>query len=172
MAWIFTIFGSKQSQRRMLFHDFFSNERNERKVPEKFEKLAKFVRKFLKIHIADVINFLETPLSTFDFCRDDDDDRLRSNNNDATRQGRWRITTPKKGKECSENSRAYINIRKRSATIRKQSKSVTKMIGKRSKKKKKLFEWWYLNCIQKVVTNFLLMVLKISKPSMKLGYRL
>ena len=35
----------------------FSNERNERKVPEKFEKLSIFFRIIQKIDIADVINY-------------------------------------------------------------------------------------------------------------------
>ena len=33
------------------------NERNKRKVPEKFEKLSKKFSKLLKIDIADVINY-------------------------------------------------------------------------------------------------------------------
>ena len=40
MARILTIFGPKRSQRPKLFHEKFSNERNERKVPEKFEKIS------------------------------------------------------------------------------------------------------------------------------------
>ena len=58
MARILTIFGPKRSQRPKLFHEKFSNERNEQKVPEKFEKLSNiFFRKILKIDIADVINY-------------------------------------------------------------------------------------------------------------------
>ena len=45
MARILTIFGPKRSQRPKLFHEKFSNERNERKVPEKFEKLSIFFSK-------------------------------------------------------------------------------------------------------------------------------
>ena len=41
MARNLTIFGPNRSQRPKLFHEKFSNERNERKVPEKFEKLSK-----------------------------------------------------------------------------------------------------------------------------------
>ena len=40
MARILTKFGLKKSQRPKLFHGKFSNERNERKVPEKFEKMS------------------------------------------------------------------------------------------------------------------------------------
>ena len=57
MARILTIFGPKRSQRRKLFDGKFSSERNEQKVPEKFEKLSKKNRKILKIDIADVINY-------------------------------------------------------------------------------------------------------------------
>ena len=53
---ILTIFGPTRSQRRKLFHETFSNERNEQKVPENFEKSSKN-RKILKIDIADVINY-------------------------------------------------------------------------------------------------------------------
>ena len=56
MAQILTIFGPKRSQRRKLFDENFSNERNERKVPEKFENYRKKIRKIQKIDIADVIN--------------------------------------------------------------------------------------------------------------------
>ena len=42
MARILTIFGPKRSQQRELFHEQFSNERNEQKVPEKFEKICFF----------------------------------------------------------------------------------------------------------------------------------
>ena len=56
MARILTIFGLKRSQRPKLSHEKNLNERNEQKVPEKFEKLWKHVRKILKIDIADVIN--------------------------------------------------------------------------------------------------------------------
>ena len=38
MARILMKFGPKKSQRRKLFDEKFSNDRNERKVPEKFEK--------------------------------------------------------------------------------------------------------------------------------------
>ena len=48
---------TKKSQRRKLFDEKISNERNERKVPEKFEKLSICFRKILKIDIADVINY-------------------------------------------------------------------------------------------------------------------
>ena len=41
MARILTKFGPKKSQRRKLFDEKFSNERDERKVPGKFEKLSK-----------------------------------------------------------------------------------------------------------------------------------
>ena len=41
MARIFTIFGPKRSQRPELFHEKLLNKQNERKVPEKFEKLSK-----------------------------------------------------------------------------------------------------------------------------------
>ena len=57
MARILTIFGPKRSQRRKLFDEKFSNERNERKVPEKFEKLSKFFRNVLKVANVDVINY-------------------------------------------------------------------------------------------------------------------
>ena len=57
MARILTIFGPKRSQRPKLFHEKFLNERNEQKVPEKFEKLSTKNRKILKIDIADVINY-------------------------------------------------------------------------------------------------------------------
>ena len=39
---------TKKSQRRKLFDEKNSNERNERKVPEKFEKLSKKLDKFSK----------------------------------------------------------------------------------------------------------------------------
>ena len=57
MARILTIFGPKKSQRRKLLDEKQSNDRNERKVPEKIEKLSKHFRKILKIDIADVINY-------------------------------------------------------------------------------------------------------------------
>ena len=57
MARILTIFGPKRSQRRKLFDEKISNERNEWKVPEQFEKSQKQIRKILKIDIADVINY-------------------------------------------------------------------------------------------------------------------
>ena len=57
MTRILTKFGPKKSQRRKLFDEKFSNERDERKVPGKFEKLSKKNRKILKIDIADVINY-------------------------------------------------------------------------------------------------------------------
>ena len=46
MARILTKFGPKKSQRRKLFDENFSNERDERKVPGKVEKLSKKVKKF------------------------------------------------------------------------------------------------------------------------------
>ena len=42
------IFGPKNSQRRELFREKFSNERDERKVVEKFEKYFEFFLKFFK----------------------------------------------------------------------------------------------------------------------------
>ena len=57
MTGILMKFGPKKSQRRRLFDEKFSNERSERKVPEKIEKLSKNIRKILKIDIADVINY-------------------------------------------------------------------------------------------------------------------
>ena len=39
---------TKKTQRHKLFDEKFSNERNKRKVPEKFEKLSKKNRKILK----------------------------------------------------------------------------------------------------------------------------
>ena len=48
MARILMKFGPKKSQRRKLFDEKFSNERDERKVPEKFEKLSKKIEKFKK----------------------------------------------------------------------------------------------------------------------------
>ena len=57
MARILTIFGPKRSQRRKLFDEKKSNDRNERKVPEKIEKTLKKIRKILKIDVADVINY-------------------------------------------------------------------------------------------------------------------
>ena len=71
MARILTKFGPKKSQRRKLFDEKNSNERDERKVPGKFEKLSKIysknskkyrkIRKIIenyrKIDVADVINY-------------------------------------------------------------------------------------------------------------------
>ena len=57
MAGILMKFGPKKSQRRRLFDEKFSNERSERKVSEKIEKLSKNIQKILKIDIADVINY-------------------------------------------------------------------------------------------------------------------
>ena len=57
MARILTKIGPKKSQRRKLFDEKFSNERNERKVPENFENDRKTFRKILKIDIVDVINY-------------------------------------------------------------------------------------------------------------------
>ena len=57
MARILMKFGPKKSQQRKLFDEKFSNERNERKVPERFENYRKCFRKILKIDIADVINY-------------------------------------------------------------------------------------------------------------------
>ena len=57
MARFLTKFGPKKTQRRKLFDEKNSNERSERKVPEKFEKLSKNYRQILKIDIADVINY-------------------------------------------------------------------------------------------------------------------
>ena len=55
MARILTIFGPKRSQRPKLFHEKKSNERNEQKVPEKFEKLSIFfsviVRMFRELFV-------------------------------------------------------------------------------------------------------------------------
>ena len=48
MAWILTIFEPKKSQRRKLFDEKNSNDRNEREVPEKFEKLSKNFPQILK----------------------------------------------------------------------------------------------------------------------------
>ena len=45
MARNLTKFGPKKSQRRKLFDEKFSNERDERKVPEKIEKLSKMFSK-------------------------------------------------------------------------------------------------------------------------------
>ena len=45
MARILMKFGPKKSQRRKLFDEKFSNERDERKVPENFEKLSIFFSK-------------------------------------------------------------------------------------------------------------------------------
>ena len=41
MARILTIFGQNKSQRRKLFDEKNSNDRNERKVPKTFEKVSK-----------------------------------------------------------------------------------------------------------------------------------
>ena len=49
--------GVKKSQQRKLFDENNSNDRNERIVPEKIEKLSKTNRKILKIDIADVIDY-------------------------------------------------------------------------------------------------------------------
>ena len=57
MARILTKFGPKKSQRRKLFDEKISNERDERKVPGKFENYRNKIRKILKIEIADVINY-------------------------------------------------------------------------------------------------------------------
>ena len=56
MARILTIFGPERSQRPKLFHENKLNERNERKVSEKFENYRKSFQKILKIDIADIIN--------------------------------------------------------------------------------------------------------------------
>ena len=57
MARILTKFGPKKPQRPKLFHEKIWNERNERKVPKKNEKLSKKKSKILKIDIADVIKY-------------------------------------------------------------------------------------------------------------------
>ena len=57
MARILMKFGPKKSQRHKLFDEKNSNDRNEQKVPEKFEKISKTFSKILKIDIADVINY-------------------------------------------------------------------------------------------------------------------
>ena len=57
MAWILTIFGPKKSRRRKLLEENNSNDRNERKVPEEFEKLSNKNSKILKVDIADVIKY-------------------------------------------------------------------------------------------------------------------
>ena len=56
MARILTIFGPKKSQRRKLFDEKKSNDRNERKVPENSKNYREKIRKILKIDIADLIN--------------------------------------------------------------------------------------------------------------------
>ena len=56
MARILMKFGPKKSQRRKLFDENFSNEGNKRKDPA-FRKIIKKIRKFIKIDIADVINY-------------------------------------------------------------------------------------------------------------------
>ena len=57
MARILTKSGPKISQRPKLFHEKFSNEQNERKVPGKFENYRQIFRKNPKMDIADVINY-------------------------------------------------------------------------------------------------------------------
>ena len=52
MARKLTIFGPKRLQRPKLFRAKISNERNERKVPEKFEKLSFVFQKILKIDMS------------------------------------------------------------------------------------------------------------------------
>ena len=56
MARILTIWGPKRSQRPKLFHEKFSNERNEQKVLKNSKTCRKKNRKIVKIGIADVIN--------------------------------------------------------------------------------------------------------------------
>ena len=59
MARILTIFGPKRSQRPKLSHEKHLNEQNERKVPEKFEKLIieKFSKNSQNRYFTDVINY-------------------------------------------------------------------------------------------------------------------
>ena len=63
MARILTIFGPKRSQRRKLFDEKKSNDRNERKVPKKFEKLSKLISKFSKYKIINVPGVFEIPVT-------------------------------------------------------------------------------------------------------------
>ena len=63
MARILTIFGPKRLQRPKLFHEKFSNDRNERKVPEKFEKKIEQFSQSMLPDVADVIHYYRTLLN-------------------------------------------------------------------------------------------------------------
>ena len=64
MARNLTIFGPKRSQRRKLIHEKFSNERNERKVPEN-SKLSKKFEKHLKTILENIEEMVNLILNSY-----------------------------------------------------------------------------------------------------------